>query len=211
MQAFLDILYLFWTFFKIGITTFGGGYAMIPILESEVVGNGWMTSIEVMNFIAVAESTPGPVAINMATFVGSYQGGSILGGLGVFGQFIGAFVATLGVVLPSFIVILLIVAVFKKFLNYGVVKGFLNGVRPVVVGLITFTGIKMFLQVIFAFTTVNNASAFAFDWRALVILALIVGTAVGYKLIFKKKISAIILILLSAGLGMIMYGVLGFV
>ena len=96
-------LELFWTFFKLGALTFGGGYAMIPILTDEVLAHGWLTSEQILNFIAVAESTPGPIAINMATFIGASQGGLP----GTIASFFGAFCATLGVVLPSFFVILL--------------------------------------------------------------------------------------------------------
>ena len=93
----MKFLILFLTFFKLGIMTFGGGYAMIPLLTDEVLSQGWLTSDEILNFIAVSESTPGPIAINMATFIGASQYG-----------FIGALLATLGVVLPSFIIILII-------------------------------------------------------------------------------------------------------
>ena len=97
-------LELFWTFFKIGAFTFGGGYAMLPLIQEAVLTKGWATSEALINFIAVSESTPGPFAINMATYIGSEQGG-------VFG----AFCATLGVVMPSFIVILLVAKFFDKF------------------------------------------------------------------------------------------------
>ena len=99
MSIYLE---LFLTFFKIGAVTFGGGYAMIPLVQEAVVPN-WISEEMFMNFIAVAESTPGPIAINMATFIGSTQAGPI-----------GAILATLGVVLPSFIIILLIVAIMKN-------------------------------------------------------------------------------------------------
>ena len=96
------LLDLFVTFFKLGLFTFGGGYAMIPLVTDEVISHGWMSYQEIMNFIAVAESTPGPIAINMATFVGATQGAT-LGGVGF--SILGALVATLGVVLPSFFII----------------------------------------------------------------------------------------------------------
>ena len=95
-------LELFITFFKIGAFTFGGGYAMLPLIQEEVLSKGWISAESLVNFIAISESTPGPFAVNMATFVGSAQGG-----------FLGAFLATLGVVLPSFIIILIIAALIK--------------------------------------------------------------------------------------------------
>ena len=118
-------LELFWTFFKIGAFTFGGGYAMLPLIQEAVLTKGWATPEALINFIAVSESTPGPFAINMATYIGSEQGG-------VFG----AFCATLGVVMPSFIVILLVAKFFEKFKESKIVKGCMSGLKPAVIGLI---------------------------------------------------------------------------
>ena len=89
----MEIFHLFLTFLKIGAVSFGGGYGMIPLIQEEVIANGWMTTNEFLNFIAVAESTPGPIAVNMATFIGAGQFG-----------FAGALVATLGVILPAFLI-----------------------------------------------------------------------------------------------------------
>ena len=90
-------LELFLTFFMIGLFTFGGGYAMLPLIQEQVIGKGWMTSEQIVDFIAVSESTPGPFAVNRATFIGTQMGGVL-----------GAVCATLGVVLPSFIIILIV-------------------------------------------------------------------------------------------------------
>ena len=189
-------LELFLTFLKIGAVSFGGGYAMIPLIQDEVVTNGWLTINEILNFIAVSESTPGPIAINMATFVGSSQGGLF-----------GAFCATLGVVLPSFVIILIIASVIKGLLKYAGVQAFLNGLRPVVVGLILGTAITIFMQVIFAFENIET-SIIAFDYKALIIFAIVVGIHLFYKWKSKKAISPILLIILSAILGLILYGIL---
>ena len=97
---------LFFTFFKIGALTFGGGYAMIPFVREQVLLHGWLTEEELLNMIAVSESTPGPIAVNMATFVGSNEAGVL-----------GSIAATLGVVLPSFIIILIIASLLKNFLH----------------------------------------------------------------------------------------------
>lgn len=194
MSIFLD---LFLTFLKIGAVSFGGGYAMIPLLTDEVVLHGWMTESEVMNFIAVSESTPGPVAINMATFIGASQGG-----------FLGALLSTLGVVLPSFIIILVVVALIKKLLQFAGVKAFLSGVRPVVIGLIVSTGIIMFSTVIIGIKRIEDT--FSFNWKALIIFAVICMASFIFKKYKKKNISAVFLILLSAGLGIIFYGFLGY-
>ena len=122
----MTLLTLFLTFFKIGLFTVGGGYAMIPVMQREIV-DVWqcIANDTFVNFIGIAESTPGPIAINMATFVGSSQGGIL-----------GAFLATLGVVLPSFVIILLIASVFTKLLKYAGVKAVLGGIRPAIIALI---------------------------------------------------------------------------
>lgn len=187
-------LELFLTFLKIGVVSFGGGYGMIPLLTDEVLAHGWLSESQIMNYIAVSESTPGPVAINMATFIGSAKGGIL-----------GAFLATLGVVLPAFIIILLIASVMKSFMKYKGVNAFLTGVRPVVVGLITATGIGLLLTVILSLENVYQPVGF--DWKALVIFSVVAITHIVYKKLTKKSISAILLILISAGLGMLLYGV----
>ena len=189
------ILNLFLTFFKIGAFTFGGGYAMIPLVTDEVVSNGWMTNEQILNFIAVAESTPGPVAINMATFVGSSQAGIL-----------GAIAATLGVVLPSFIIILIIASIMHNLLKFAGVKAFLSGVRPVVVGLITGTAITLILTVVFSLERVGDV--LSFDWKALVIFLIIASTHIVYKKVKNKSLSPILLIILSAILGLVFYGIL---
>lgn len=188
-------LQLFLTFLKIGAVSFGGGYAMIPLMTDEVISYGWLDNEQMLNLIAVAESTPGPIAINMATFIGSSQAG-----------FFGAICATLGVVLPSFVIILVIVALIKTLLKFAGVKAFLSGIRPVAVGLIIATAVTMILSVIFSLETVYNKVFF--DWRALVIFAIIGGTYYTIKFWKKKTLSPIILILISAVLGIIFYGLL---
>ncbi len=191
------LLSLFLTFLKIGAVSFGGGYGMIPLLKEEVLANGWLTEEELMNFIAVSESTPGPIAINMATFIGASQGGIL-----------GALLATFGVVLPAFVIILIVASLVRGLIQYKGVQAFLAGLRPVVVGLICATGLTMVLSVIIGLSAIGTAVSF--DWRALVIFALVVVFWFLYKRFAKKNVSAIILIIFSALLGMLFYGVLGF-
>ena len=128
---------LFYEFFKIGLFTFGGGYAMIPLVRDTAINNGWLIAEEFSSLIAVCESTPGPVAINMATYIGSLQGG-ILGSLS----------ATLGVVLPSFLIILLIASILNKFIENKHFKNFIRGVKPVVTALILSTGLLLLVECI---------------------------------------------------------------
>ncbi len=190
------LLDLFLTFFKIGAVSFGGGYGMIPLLTEEVLSHGWLTEAQLMNFIAVSESTPGPIAVNMATFIGASQGGII-----------GAILATIGVVLPAFVIILIVASLVRGLLQYAGVKGFLSGVRPVVVGLIIATGLTIFLTVVFSLETVYDVVV-GFDWKAVVIFCVVATLHIIYKKIMKKTISPIILILVSALLGMLLYGLL---
>lgn len=127
------LIQLFMTFFKIGAFSFGGGYAMLPLLEEEVIRNhGWMTSGEFIDIFAISEMTPGPIAVNAATFLGFRVSGII-----------GAAVATTAVILPSFIVISLIFASLNKFKSSKYVAWIFEGIRPIVIGLILAAGITV--------------------------------------------------------------------
>ncbi len=185
-------LELFLNFLKIGVVSFGGGYGMIPLIQETVVTKGWLSQEQILNFIAVSESTPGPIAINMATFIGSSQGGIS-----------GSFIATLGIVLPSFVIILIIASLAKNLMKFAGVKATLNGIRPTIVGMIFATFVTMFISTVFGIKTIE--SVFSFDWKGLVIFTVVVIIAVAYKLIRKKSLSPIILIIFSGGLGMLMY------
>lgn len=186
------LLELFFTFFKIGALTFGGGYAMIPFVREQVLAHGWLTEEELLNMIAVSESTPGPIAVNMATFVGSNEAGVL-----------GSVAATLGVVLPSFIIILIISALLKNFLKYNGVKAFLSGVRPCVVSLILGTAATLFLSVLVGIG--ENDFDLNIDVKGIIIFAIIVALAFILKKITKKKPSPILLIAISAFLGIYFY------
>ena len=189
-------LELFLTFLSIGAFSFGGGYGMIALMREQVLSHGWLSEGMLLDMIAVAESTPGPIAVNMATFIGSSKGG-----------FLGALVATLGVVLPSFLIILLIAAVMQRLMRYAPVKAFLGGLRPTVVALILSTAAVLLLGNLFgisSFTTLPKP-----DPRGLLILLLLILTPIVSKRLLGKKPSPILLILLSAALGMLFYGVMG--
>lgn len=187
-------LKLFLTFLEIGAVSFGGGYGMISLIREKVLLNGWMTEGELLNFIAVAESTPGPIAVNMATFVGSSQGG-----------FLGSICATAGVVLPSFIIILIIAALIRNFLKFRVVSAFLSGVRPCVVGLIFATGITMLATKLVGISTVYDK--FSADLSGVLILALLILTSAVCKKITGKKPSPIFMIGISALSGIVFYSI----
>lgn len=185
-------LHLFLSFLKIGAVSFGGGYGMLSLMRETVTENGWLTDAEFLNFVAVSESTPGPIAVNMATFVGSSQAG-ILGSL----------CATLGVILPSFVIILIIVALVRNLIKYKGVEAFLKGIRPCVVALIVMTAVIMFMGNLLGIHSVNDT--FSFDFKGLIIFAVIAASGIIYKCIKKKAASPIILILISAGLGVLLY------
>ena len=174
-------LELFWTFFLIGAFTFGGGYAMLPLIQIEVVNKGWLANEAVVNFIAVSESTPGPFAINMATYVGSEMGGIL-----------GAACATLGVVMPSFIIILTVAKCYDRFKNSKLVKGAMSGLKPAVIGMIGTAVLSIGRTVFVQPGMLFSAALFA----AMAVLAF-------------KKVHPIIIICISAVAG-ILAGVLGF-
>lgn len=185
-------LKLFLTFLKIGAFTFGGGYAMLPLIEEEVLKNQWIDLSSLINFIAVSESTPGPFAINISTFIGNNQG-SIYG---IFWGIFGAFCATLGVVLPSFIIILIVAKCYDKFKTSKIVSGCMSGLKPAVIGLIGAAAISIAQTVIFP----NGLSIDVFSNIGLYIsLAIFSLSAV---LAF-KKVHPIIIICISAVLGII--------
>ena len=184
-------LRLFLTFLKIGAVSFGGGYGMISLMREDCLANAWLTENELLNFIAIAESTPGPIAVNMATFVGSSQAG-----------FFGALLATLGVVLPSFLIILLIATLLTKLLKYAGVKAVLRGIRPAVIGMILATAVTMFFSVLFQVK--NLTSAFIFNWKPSLIFGILCLLSVLYKKKKKQALSPISLILLSGVLGIVL-------
>lgn len=188
-------LQLFWTFFKIGLFTFGGGYAMIPLISQEVVGLNWLTEAQLINYIGISEATPGPFAINIATFVGATQGG-----------FFGAVCSTLGVVLPSFIIILLVASIFRHFEENKFVKGALRGINPVVYALIIGTGVVLLVKNFW-----TNAFDFSatpdFDYISLIIAAVVVAGSLVFKKVKGKNLSAIWIIVFGAVSGMVLYSI----
>lgn len=185
-------LKLFWAFFKIGAVTVGGGYAMLPFIQEEVLRQKWLTPNEVIDFIAVSESTPGPFAVNISTYVGSVMGGQA--GLGVFGTLFGAFCATMGVVLPSFIIILIVAKIYDAFKKSKTVKGVMTGLKPAVVGLIS-SAVLTILGTIFA---PNGWSLQIFqDVHTYIYLGL---AAIAAILAF-KKVHPILIICISAVAG----------
>lgn len=181
------LLDLFLTFLKIGLFTIGGGYAMIPMIQQQVVTqHQWIDMQQLTDFMGIAESTPGPFAINTATFVGTKMGGIL-----------GAACATIGVIICSFFIILLIAKAYEKFQKNIWVQAAMYGMTAVVLGLIAAAVIKLFREIFLV-----SGGAFPLDVKALCI------AAVGCLLHFKFKWKAIPIILISAGMGIVLYGVL---
>ena len=176
---------LFLTFLKIGAFTFGGGYAMLPLIQSEVERHGWLTQEELVDFVALSESTPGPLAVNMATFAGIRTGGVL-----------GAVIATLGIVLPSFIIILIIAKCFEKFKDSKAVKGVMSGLKPAVVGMIGTAFLSVGRTVFFPNGLKNSVFSGAGFWLSLGIFAL--GAVLAFK-----KLHPIAIIGISAVIGII--------
>ncbi len=176
-------LELLWTFFKIGAFTFGGGYAMLPLIQEQVIAHGWLSQEELLNFIAVSEGTPGPFAVNVSTYVGMETAGIL-----------GALCATLGVVLPSFGIILIVAKCFQRFRQSQTVRGLLSGLKPAVVGLIAT-----------AVLTTGQAVFFPVGVTAAVLTSPAFYTAAGIFLLCLilalKKLHPIWIILISAVLG----------
>lgn len=186
------LIFLFFTFLEIGAVSFGGGYGMISLIREKVLSNGWLCESDFLNFIAVSESTPGPLAVNMATFIGSSQAG-----------FAGALFATLGVVLPSFVIILMIAAFIRSFLKYSGVQAFLSGVRPCVVAMILATALTMAGSTLLGFSSLSEK--ISPDVRTIGLFGCLLLLHRLFVKIRKKKPSPILMILISAGLGMLLY------
>ncbi|MBR4122876.1 MAG: chromate transporter [Clostridia bacterium] len=179
---------LFIEFFKIGLFTIGGGYAMIPLVKETALNYAWLSESEFYDFIGICESTPGPIAVNMATYIGSVQGGIL-----------GSICATLGVVLPSFIIILIIAAILKNLTENKYFKGFIEGVKPVVIALITSTGFTLLIKCI-GFVSLKKFKLNTVSLMCFMVLCLIYF---GFAKLKNKKLSTITLIVISAVLGII--------
>ena len=189
-------LQLFLTFLKVGAFAFGGGYAMLSLIGDSVLNYGWMTEEELLNFVGVETVIPGPIAVNMATYIGYEQGG-----------FLGALLATIGVVLPSFIIILIVAACIKNLLKYPPVKTFIASMRPALGGLIVSVAVTMALTVFFGIDTISTISL-SFDPRTLVVLAVVIAIPIIWKRIKKKEFSSILLVVISGVVGMLMFGII---
>ena len=180
---------LFLGFLKVGCFAFGGAYGAIPLIRDVVMSYGWLNDEMLTYMIAVSESTPGPIMVNLATYVGSSQAG-----------FLGAVIATFAVVLPSFLIILLVTALLKTALKNKYVQAILRGLKPCVIGIVLATGIYMIVGNCF-----SAIDGILVDIRSAATTLLLVGAMAGYRYLAKKKMSPTMLIVISALLGIVIY------
>ncbi|MBR4435990.1 MAG: chromate transporter [Clostridia bacterium] len=190
----MTLLQLFLAFLKVGAFTFGGAYAAIPLIRETVLSYGWMIDDKLSQMIAVSETTPGPIMVNIATYVGVFKAG-----------FLGALIATFAVILPAFVIILLLVTVLKKFRGNAYVEAALGAVKPCVIGIILAVGVYMTAENVLGLEV--GLSSVSFDRSAALIAAAAAAMLTGYKAAFKKRLSPIAVIIVCAGLGMLVYGV----
>jgi len=178
-------LELFLAFLKVGMFSFGGAYGAIPLIRDVVLSHGWMNEEYLTYMIAVSESTPGPIMVNMATYIGSMQAGLL-----------GSAVATFGVVLPSFCVILLVTVILKNLTDNKYFKAVLQGLKPCIIGIILATGLHLIVT-----NCLVIKEKLEVDVKAFSIMLILLGIMFGYKKIKKVKLSPIMLIVISAIVG----------
>lgn len=187
-MIYLELLF---GFLRVGCFSFGGAYGAIPLIRDVVRSYGWLTDEMLTYMIAVSESTPGPIMVNLATYAGSQQAGIL-----------GAIIATAAVVLPSFIVILLITILLKALIKNRYVQAILSGIKPSIIGIILATG---------SYMTINNcisiSGAVSVNFRSLLITAILIAVIYVTKKRTKRNLSSIRLIALSALFGIIIYAV----
>lgn len=179
---------LFLGFLKVGCFSFGGAYAAIPLIREIVLSYGWLSDEALSYMIAVSESTPGPIMVNLATYVGSSQAGII-----------GSLLATFAVVLPAFAIILLVMCLMRTALKNKVVQAIMSGMKPAMIGIILSTGVFM------TYKATRAGEGAGFDIRCLILLCILLAAKIIYQRIRRKKLSPLVLIALSALLGAVIF------
>lgn len=180
---------LFIGFLEVGFFSFGGAYAAIPLIREVVMSHGWLDEEMLTYMIAISESTPGSIMVNMATYVGSEKGGIP-----------GSAIATAAVVLPAFLIIMLILVVMKELFKNKYVNAALSGLKPCIIGIIFVTGLFMILR---------NCGLLLDEKRDVLTICLTIAISLiyfGSAAVMKKRLSPILLICLSAVIGVLAYG-----
>ena len=180
---------LFIGFLKVGLFSFGGAYGAIPLIRDVVLSYGWFEEDMLTYMIAVGESTPGPIMVNLATYIGRSQAGMP-----------GALIATTAVVLPSFVIILLVMTMLRKLLKNPYAQAVLRGLKPCIIGIVLATGVYMIAQ------HCAGSTGSAANVPAAAMTALLAGIYFGSRKLRKGGLSPIGLIVLSALFGIIFYG-----
>lgn len=189
------LLKLYAIFFQIGLFSFGGGYAALPLIQEQMVDvTGWLSHVEMLDLISISQITPGPIAINAATFVGTRVAGII-----------GSLVATLGLISPSIIIVLLLSYLYFKYRELKVVDGLLTGFRPAVVSMIAIAALGILFSVIWQGSTgiksLSKDMLVDMDFKAIGIFV------VGLVVLRKFKLNPIVIMLASGAVGLLLYGV----
>ena len=188
MKELIELLLLF---AKCGVCTFGGGYAMIPLIQKEAVENKkWVSDEDILDIVAIAESTPGPIAINSATFVGIQVAGLP-----------GAVISTLGCVFPSCVIVMTLAFIYYRFRGLNLIQGVLAGLRPAVVAMIASAGISLLIMALYGQRTIP-VDLVSIDFAALVIFLL------GFVILRKWKPSAICIMAGSGIAGVLLYSLI---
>lgn len=196
----MTLLKLFWEFFLTGLFAIGGGMATVPFLQDIAGKTGWYTAGQLADMIAVSESTPGPLGVNMATYVGYTVGSQELGGVAM--GILGAVTATIGLITPSVIIIMVIAYFLKKFRESRLVDSALYGLRPASVALISAAGVDIVLFALLQVDSIYEIAKASISWKSVLLAALIyVGTNFVPKL---KKIHPIWFIAASAVIGVVL-------
>ena len=190
-------LQLFWEFFKTGLFAVGGGMATIPFLYNLSDATGWFTHNDLANMIAVGESTPGPIGVNMATYVGFLTG---MGHNGLVGALFGSVIATLGLVAPSILVIIIIAAMLKAFRDSKLVNDAFYGLRPASTGLIAAAGLSVAVSNLILVGG-NATHQFSLNWKGLILAAVL--WVLTNKVKKTKKLHPILFIAASAAIGIL--------
>ena len=185
MRIYLE---LFWSFFQIGLFSIGGGYAAMPLIQNQTVDiHSWLTMTQFADIMTIAEMTPGPIAINSATFVGIRVAGIL-----------GAIIATIGCIFPSCVIVMTLAYIYYHFRGLNIVQGVLTGLRPAVISMIASAGISLLIMAIYGQRTLP-ADLTSFDVIA------IINFATGFIALRKWKLNPILVMFGSGAIGIILY------
>ena len=185
-MVYLDLLI---GFLKVGLFSFGGGYVSIALIKEIVASHGWMDEEMLTYMIAVSESTPGPLMVNLATYIGSSKGGIP-----------GALIATSAVVFPAYVIIILIILLFKGLMKNKAFQSVFDGLKPCVIGIILATGLSV------VWNNLNIQIGTGFDYTAGILTVILAAIYFGSRKIIKKGLSPILLIVISGVVGIMVYG-----